>query len=77
MTEKEKIRQASCHILPKDFTRIVDIKYTDDSKKYFVVGQEYDSDTGEFGGDIPIIMTDFFSEAEEEAWKWIEAGPRI
>ena len=77
MIEKDKILRASCFIAPKEFSRLVDIKYTDDSKKYFVVGQEYDSITEEYEGDIPITMTDSFAEAEEAAWNWIEAGPRL
>ncbi len=77
MTEKEKMSEASCDIWPKDFMRYVSIKYTDNTGKYFVVGYDYDPNLQMYREEIPIAMTDFFYEAEEEAWKWIEAGPRM
>ena len=65
-----------CHIFPKDFDRYVTIRYTDKTKKYFVTGAEYNPDLDrDEAFEIPITMTDFFHEAEKEAWKWIEAGP--
>lgn len=75
MTEKEKMREAYCSIQPKDFLRWVTIEYTDDTKKYFVVGKDYDPDIDDIR-DRPITMTDSFYEAEEAGWKWIETGPR-
>ncbi len=73
--EKEKIREEYCHIFPKDFERYVIIKYSSAAKKYFVTGAEYNPDLDRHEEEIPITMTDFFHEAEKEAWKWIEAGP--
>ena len=40
MTEKEKIRDALCTLFADDFMRSTTIKYTDKTKKYFVVGRE-------------------------------------
>ena len=71
----KKIEKASCTILPKDFWRYVAIEYSGDTGKYFVVGKDYDPDIDEVR-ETPITMADFFYEAEEAAWKWIEAGPR-
>jgi len=74
--EGEEIREMSCDIFPKDFERYVIMKYSPETKKYFVTGREYDRDLVMYSEEIPITMADFFHEAEKEAWKWIEAGPR-
>ena len=75
-TEQEKIRIEFCFIFPKDFERHVGIDFHPETKKYFVTGEDYDPDLDRYEKEVPIAMTDFFHEAEKEAWKWIEAGPR-
>ena len=76
-TEEGEIREVYCFIYPKDFLRDVTIDYSSETKKYFVTGREYDPDLDRDEENIPIAMTDSFYEAEKEAWKWIEAGPRL
>ncbi len=76
-TEEEKVREKYCSIFPKDFLRDVTIDYSSETEKYVVKGKDCDEpDLFRYGEEIPIALTDSFYEAEEEAWKWIEAGPR-